>query len=108
MDKDLEKLMIDYLTIPVAVEYFIYDGFLNGKRLFKWDQVAGKVVQVVVRSPDQKKGRGHTFGIFELKESSFRSQWHWQFETQRNIRLRHTTQKLFEYHANQVFNKMMK
>ncbi len=108
MNKDLEKKLFDYLTTDPAIEYFIYNDATQGRRVFKWNHNEKMVVQAVVRPPLEKKGRGHVYGVFQIKESSFRSQWYWKFNTTLNDQLRHTTQKLFEYHANKVFSNMLK
>jgi hypothetical protein len=92
------------------IKYYITKGYL-GKRLFRWDQSSGTVIQIVVEPPVAKKGRPHMFGIYRIVESTFRGQYLW-FHGKRFLKhpkamiVRRTTEKIWNHYFNIVSEKL--
>lgn len=92
------------------IQFYITKGYL-GKRVFRWDQETGNVIQIVVEPPEGKKGRPHMFGIYRVVESTFRGQYLWHFGKRyqkhpKSLKIRRTTEKIWNYYFDLVTEKL--
>ena len=89
------------------IVYYIVDSDYKGKRLFRWNRETGKVLQVVVRCGEKKKGKPNMIGVYYIKESTLRGNYLWKIHDPKyNNDTHRTTKKLFDYWFNQVVNKL--
>lgn len=92
------------------MRYFITKGYL-GKRLFRWNTETGKVLQVVIDTGKEKKGRAHCLGIYNVSEATLKGNYLWQLPI-RNIQkctnnnVMETTESLFNYWMEVAIKKL--
>ena len=89
------------------MKYYITSGYL-GKRLFRYDEGRGVVLQIVVESGEKRRGRPNMVGIYYIKENTLKGNYLWHCKVPASDGcVMPTTKKLFDYWFTQMLKQMI-